>query len=96
MVIVVLLRWQALFGMCGAWLVCFLLTSVDALPTLPHKYGYKARTDINLDAVTNAQWFFVPYPGGWRLIVLVTHTKYLQLGFHIQEVGTIKTLFENK
>ncbi|XP_066505709.1 solute carrier family 23 member 1 [Hoplias malabaricus] len=58
---------SALFGMCGAWLVCFLLTYFSALPSSPDQYGYKARTDINLDAVTSAAWFLVPYPGQWGL-----------------------------
>uniref|UniRef100_A0AAR2KFK5 Uncharacterized protein n=1 Tax=Pygocentrus nattereri TaxID=42514 RepID=A0AAR2KFK5_PYGNA len=50
-----------------SWLVCFFLTFFNALPTLPDEYGYKARTDINLDAVSSAAWFFVPYPGQWGL-----------------------------
>uniref|UniRef100_A0A671PMY1 Si:dkey-106n21.1 n=1 Tax=Sinocyclocheilus anshuiensis TaxID=1608454 RepID=A0A671PMY1_9TELE len=56
---------QALFGMCGAWLVCFLLTYFNALPSSPNEYGYMARTDINLNAVKSAAWFYVPYPGQW-------------------------------
>ncbi|XP_076878230.1 solute carrier family 23 member 2 isoform X2 [Brachyhypopomus gauderio] len=58
---------SALFGMCGAWLLCFLLTHFNTLPISPADYGYKARTDINLDAVTSAAWFLVPYPGQWGL-----------------------------
>uniref|UniRef100_A0A673L5I5 Si:dkey-106n21.1 n=1 Tax=Sinocyclocheilus rhinocerous TaxID=307959 RepID=A0A673L5I5_9TELE len=58
---------SALFGMCGAWLVCFLLTYFNALPSSPNEYGYMARTDINLDAVKSAAWFYVPYPGQWGL-----------------------------
>ncbi|XP_053538352.1 solute carrier family 23 member 2 [Ictalurus punctatus] len=57
---------SALFGMSGAWLVCFLLTYFNVLPTSPHGYGYQARTDINLDAVSSAEWFFMPYPDGWQ------------------------------
>lgn len=60
---VVFFNVQALFGMCGAWLVCFLLTYFNALPSSPNEYGYMARTDINLDAVKSAAWFYVPYPG---------------------------------
>ncbi|KAI3370991.1 hypothetical protein L3Q82_023644, partial [Scortum barcoo] len=56
---------SALFGMCGAWLVCFLLTIFDVLPTKSNEYGFSARTDISLDAVTNSPWFHVPYPGQW-------------------------------
>lgn len=54
---------QALFGMCGGWLVCVLLTIFDVLPSKPNEYGFSARTDINKDAVTNSPWFHVPYPG---------------------------------
>ncbi|XP_045893605.1 solute carrier family 23 member 2 [Micropterus dolomieu] len=58
---------SALFGMCGAWLVCFLLTIFDVLPSKSDEYGFSARTDISLDAVTNSPWFHVPYPGQWGM-----------------------------
>ncbi|KAL0968644.1 hypothetical protein UPYG_G00269570 [Umbra pygmaea] len=58
---------SALFGMCGAWLVCFLLTIFKALPSEPGQYGYTARTDVNMDAITSAPWFHIPYPGQWGL-----------------------------
>ncbi|XP_077373360.1 solute carrier family 23 member 1 [Festucalex cinctus] len=58
---------SALFGMCGGWLVCFLLTVFDVLPSKSDIYGYSARTDINLDAVANSPWFHIPYPGQWGL-----------------------------
>ncbi|KAJ8002726.1 hypothetical protein DPEC_G00161940 [Dallia pectoralis] len=56
---------SALFGMCGAWFICFLLTVFKALPSDPEQYGYAARTDVNLDAITSAPWFHIPYPGQW-------------------------------
>ncbi|XP_026221547.1 solute carrier family 23 member 2 [Anabas testudineus] len=56
---------SALFGICGGWLVCFLLTIFDVLPSKSDEYGFSARTDINLDAVSNSPWFHVPYPGQW-------------------------------
>ncbi|XP_029909224.1 solute carrier family 23 member 1 [Myripristis murdjan] len=58
---------SALFGMCGGWLICFLLTIFDVLPSKPDEYGYSARTDTNLDAVASAPWFHVPYPGQWGI-----------------------------
>ncbi|XP_058500313.1 solute carrier family 23 member 2 [Solea solea] len=61
---------SALFGMCGGWLVCFLLTVFDVLPSKPTEYGYSARTDISLDAVTNSPWINVPYPGQWGMPTL--------------------------
>ncbi|XP_039665401.1 solute carrier family 23 member 1 isoform X3 [Perca fluviatilis] len=54
---------SALFGMCGAWLVCFLLTIFDVFPSKSDEYGFSARTDISLDAVANSPWIHVPYPG---------------------------------
>ncbi|KAM4619126.1 solute carrier family 23 member 2 [Polymixia lowei] len=56
---------SALFGMCGGWFVCFLLTIFEVLPSKPDEYGFTARTDTNLDAVASAPWFHVPYPGQW-------------------------------
>ncbi|KAG9335874.1 hypothetical protein JZ751_003531 [Albula glossodonta] len=53
--------------MCGSWLICFLLTYFNVLPTKPDEYGYTARTDLKVDAVTSAPWFHVPYPGQWGL-----------------------------
>uniref|UniRef100_A0A3Q1EGJ5 Si:dkey-106n21.1 n=1 Tax=Acanthochromis polyacanthus TaxID=80966 RepID=A0A3Q1EGJ5_9TELE len=53
---------SALFGMCGGWLVCFLLTIFDVLPSKSDQYGFSARTDISLDAMKNSPWFHVPYP----------------------------------
>ncbi|KAJ3597202.1 hypothetical protein NHX12_003602 [Muraenolepis orangiensis] len=58
---------SALFGMCGGWLVCFLLTVFEVLPSKSDQYGFAARTDINLDSVISAPWFHVPYPGQWGL-----------------------------
>ncbi|XP_077599524.1 solute carrier family 23 member 1 [Stigmatopora nigra] len=58
---------SALFGMCGGWLVCFLLTIFDVLPSKSDTYGYSARTDINLDAVADSPWFHIPYPGQWGM-----------------------------
>uniref|UniRef100_A0A8C9ZCH6 Si:dkey-106n21.1 n=1 Tax=Sander lucioperca TaxID=283035 RepID=A0A8C9ZCH6_SANLU len=60
-------KWKALFGMCGAWLVCFLLTIFDVFPSKSDEYGFSARTDISLDAVANSPWIHVPYPGQWGM-----------------------------
>ncbi|KAK1167191.1 hypothetical protein AOXY_G11870 [Acipenser oxyrinchus oxyrinchus] len=58
---------SVLLGMCGSWLICFLLTFFDVLPLSAKDYGHTARTDINLNAVESAPWFHVPYPGQWGL-----------------------------
>lgn len=72
---------QALFGMCGAWLICFLLTVFDTLPSKPDEYGYTARTDINLQAVSTAPWFQFPYPGERQntTLVVICSASYLCL-----------------
>uniref|UniRef100_A0A8C1YVY9 Si:dkey-106n21.1 n=1 Tax=Cyprinus carpio TaxID=7962 RepID=A0A8C1YVY9_CYPCA len=54
---------SALFGMCGAWLVCFLLTYFNALPSSLNEYGFMARTDINLDAVKSAELLTLAFLG---------------------------------
>uniref|UniRef100_A0A3B3WIW2 Uncharacterized protein n=1 Tax=Poecilia mexicana TaxID=48701 RepID=A0A3B3WIW2_9TELE len=60
-------KWKALFGMCGAWLICFLLTVSDVLPSKSNQYGFSSRTDINLNALKNSPWFHMPYPGQWGI-----------------------------
>ncbi|XP_054887514.1 solute carrier family 23 member 2 isoform X2 [Poeciliopsis prolifica] len=32
-----------------------------------NQYGFSARTDINLNALTNSPWFRMPYPGQWGI-----------------------------
>ncbi|KAG9490434.1 hypothetical protein GDO78_006005 [Eleutherodactylus coqui] len=54
-----------LLGMCLSWLICFILTYYNVLPSNPASYGFAARTDINTDAIDNSPWFHVPYPGQW-------------------------------
>ncbi|XP_029457508.1 solute carrier family 23 member 1-like isoform X2 [Rhinatrema bivittatum] len=56
-----------LLGMGISWLICYLLTYFNAFPLSPGEYGYTARTDVNLDAITNAPWFYIPYPGQWGI-----------------------------
>ncbi|XP_068169055.1 solute carrier family 23 member 2 [Antennarius striatus] len=56
---------SALLGMCGAWFVCFLLTVFDVFPSKSDEYGFLARTDINVQAVVDSPWIYLPYPGQW-------------------------------
>uniref|UniRef100_A0A673XUD5 Solute carrier family 23 member 1 n=1 Tax=Salmo trutta TaxID=8032 RepID=A0A673XUD5_SALTR len=49
------------------WLLCYILTLTDALPSDPSKYGQKARTDARGDIMTLSPWFRVPYPCQWGL-----------------------------
>ncbi|XP_008331568.2 solute carrier family 23 member 1 isoform X2 [Cynoglossus semilaevis] len=53
-----------------AWLVCYVLTLTNLLPSNPEKYGHKARTDARGDIITSAPWFRIPYPCQWGLPVV--------------------------
>ncbi|XP_074541955.1 solute carrier family 23 member 1-like [Halichoeres trimaculatus] len=54
-----------LLGILVSWLVCYLLTIYDVLPSDPDVYGHLARTDVKGNVVSEAPWFSVPYPGQW-------------------------------
>ncbi|XP_053192644.1 solute carrier family 23 member 1-like [Scomber japonicus] len=56
-----------LLGILVSWLVCYLLTIYDVLPSDPAQYGYLARTDVKGDVVNQASWFTFPYPGQWGM-----------------------------
>ncbi|XP_069561486.1 xan_ur_permease domain-containing protein [Brachyistius frenatus] len=56
-----------LLGITLSWLICYLLTIYDILPTEPDQYGYLARTDLKGDVVGEAPWFTFPYPGQWGM-----------------------------
>ncbi|XP_040857875.1 solute carrier family 23 member 1-like [Ochotona curzoniae] len=56
-----------LLALCLCWLLCFLLTATDSLPSAPTAYGYLARTDTKGSVLTEAPWFRFPYPGQWGL-----------------------------
>ncbi|MCI4379080.1 hypothetical protein PGIGA_G00223780 [Pangasianodon gigas] len=56
-----------LLGITVSWLICYLLTIYNVLPSDPTQYGYLARTDIKGDVMGNAPWFRFPYPGQWGL-----------------------------
>uniref|UniRef100_H0XPQ7 Solute carrier family 23 member 2 n=1 Tax=Otolemur garnettii TaxID=30611 RepID=H0XPQ7_OTOGA len=54
-----------LLALCISWLVCFVLTDTNVLPTVPSAYGYLARTDTKGSVLSQAPWFRFPYPGQW-------------------------------
>ncbi|XP_036373942.1 xan_ur_permease domain-containing protein [Megalops cyprinoides] len=54
-----------LLGITLSWLICYLLTIYDVLPSDPQRYGYLARTDLKGDVMGQAPWFRFPYPGQW-------------------------------
>ncbi|XP_056140345.1 solute carrier family 23 member 1 [Lampris incognitus] len=49
------------------WLVCYILTLTDVLPSDPSRYGHRARTDARGDIMAMSPWFRVPYPCQWGL-----------------------------
>ncbi|KAK2856462.1 hypothetical protein Q5P01_005197 [Channa striata] len=56
-----------LLGIAVSWLVCYLLTICDVLPSDPAQYGHLARTDVKGNVVNEASWFTFPYPGQWGM-----------------------------
>ncbi|KAI3373374.1 hypothetical protein L3Q82_006674 [Scortum barcoo] len=52
------------------WLVCYILTLTNLLPSDPDRYGHKARTDARGDIMASSPWFRVPYPCQWGLPVV--------------------------
>ncbi|KAG8138025.1 putative Solute carrier family 23 member 2-like protein [Naja naja] len=54
-----------LFALTITWLLCFVLTITNVLPSDTTAYGYLARTDSKGDVISEAPWFRFPYPGQW-------------------------------
>ncbi|XP_061558608.1 solute carrier family 23 member 1 isoform X6 [Phycodurus eques] len=52
------------------WLLCYIFTLSDLLPSDPRRYGHKARTDARGDIMSSAPWFRVPYPCQWGVPVV--------------------------
>ncbi|CAL9697234.1 unnamed protein product [Knipowitschia caucasica] len=56
-----------LLGASISWLICYILTKYNVLPTDPAQYGYLARTDLKGDVMAQAPWVSFPYPGQWGM-----------------------------
>uniref|UniRef100_A0A670XPI0 Solute carrier family 23 member 1 n=1 Tax=Pseudonaja textilis TaxID=8673 RepID=A0A670XPI0_PSETE len=56
---------NVLFALTITWLLCFVLTITNVLPSDTRAYGYLARTDSKGDVISKAPWFRFPYPGQW-------------------------------
>lgn len=54
---------QVLLGITLSWLICYILTTYNVLPSDPDQYGYLARTDLKGNVMSQAPWFSFPYPG---------------------------------
>ncbi|XP_025300842.1 solute carrier family 23 member 1 [Canis lupus baileyi] len=51
----------------SVWLLCYILTLTNVLPSDPTAYGFQARTDARGDIMTIAPWIRIPYPCQWGL-----------------------------
>ncbi|XP_040614034.1 solute carrier family 23 member 1 isoform X2 [Mesocricetus auratus] len=49
------------------WLLCYVLTLTDVLPSDPAAYGFQARTDARGDIMASSPWIRIPYPCQWGL-----------------------------
>ncbi|XP_043428450.1 solute carrier family 23 member 1 isoform X1 [Prionailurus bengalensis] len=49
------------------WLLCYILTLTNVLPSDPTAYGFQARTDARGDIMAIAPWIRIPYPCQWGL-----------------------------
>lgn len=53
---------QIVLAIMTVWLLCYVLTLTDVLPTDPKAYGFQARTDARGDIMAIAPWIRIPYP----------------------------------
>ncbi|GFO34290.1 solute carrier family 23 member 1 [Plakobranchus ocellatus] len=56
-----------LLAMVFSWLLCYILTVTDVLPSTKGSWGYNARTDIRSSIFQDSKWIRVPYPAQWGL-----------------------------
>lgn len=73
-----------LLALCLSWLLCFVLTVTNALPTAPTAYGHLARTDTKGNVLSQAPWFRFPYPGNEKIGPLSTR----DMCFPVLSVGS--------
>nr|XP_046266483.1 solute carrier family 23 member 1 isoform X3 [Scatophagus argus] len=52
------------------WLISYIFTLTNLLPSDPNRYGHKARTDARGDIMGSSPWFRIPYPCQWGLPVV--------------------------
>lgn len=65
---------QIIMAIMLVWLLCYILTLTDVLPSDPSRYGQKARTDARGDIMTLSPWFRVPYPCKGPALPPLSHT----------------------
>lgn len=54
---------QIVLAIMTVWLLCYVLTLTDVLPSDPAAYGFHARTDARGDIMSISPWIRIPYPG---------------------------------
>lgn len=79
--------WQVLLALCISWLLCFVLTETNTLPSAPTAYGYLARTDTKGDVLSQAPWFRFPYPGNEKRGTLLAWGTFLRAVCGTQGTG---------
>ena len=52
-----------MFAIGLTWLLCYIFTLTDVFPTNDEKRAYFARTDFRSNVISEAKWFYWPYPG---------------------------------
>ncbi|XP_027402127.1 solute carrier family 23 member 1 isoform X6 [Bos indicus x Bos taurus] len=58
---------EIVLAIMTVWLLCYVLTLTDMLPSDPTAYGFQARTDARGDIMAIAPWIRIPYPCQWGL-----------------------------
>ncbi|XP_041370464.1 solute carrier family 23 member 2-like [Gigantopelta aegis] len=51
-----------LLGVAVSWLLSYILTETDVFTSNSTLPAYRARTDVSIDVLNNAPWFYFPYP----------------------------------
>ena len=70
-------KFQVLLAMIIAWVICEILTATNALPDVPGKWGYNARTDTKIYVLQKSEWFRFPYPGLFGFFLVFYQMPYL-------------------
>jgi len=53
---------QVILAIIIGWLLCAILTVSDAIPNDDKHWSYRARTDVKIRVLSEANWFRFPYP----------------------------------
>ncbi|XP_076824585.1 solute carrier family 23 member 2-like isoform X2 [Clavelina lepadiformis] len=56
-----------LFALACGWILSLIFTVTNVFPNDKNHPYYRARTDVRSNVISNAPWFYFPYPGQWGL-----------------------------